>query len=157
NLGTFVSGSVVSVGTLREGVGDASDVDASATEFLGYRRRIERLSLWTTLDGFARARSGEPTFGGSATLYEDYDPAHVRVTATTDVASQSVEGKQVTAVKPRGFVEYSWRATRAFFVLPRLGFDGWYASQTRRPASLKNVDDDVVNTFRNKRQSLAFG
>src|SRR5262249_53935279 len=49
-----------------------------------------------------------------------------------------------------------WRATRDFFVLPRLGFDGWYTTLRTPPQSTNKIDDDVYNVFRFTHNSLAF-
>lgn len=157
SLGTLVFGTVGVYGTLREGLPSvaAADSDGYLGAAVDYRRRVESIGLWTDVGMFGRTRSGSPTAGAIATLYEDADRIHTRITGTGEVLTQSIGG-DVTTFKPRAFLEYSWRATRTFFVLPRLGYDGFYTSLAKAPKSLTNVDDDVYNAYRAKRPTFAF-
>jgi hypothetical protein len=157
DLGVVIAGVTASYGSVRADDPNDTSVDQSIEQYVGYRRRIESLSLWTISQvNIAERPSGAPTYGGSLTLYEDYDPGHFRLTGTLDYGSQLIDGSQVQTINPRGFAEYSWRATRAFFILPRLGFDGWYTTLHQVPKSTTNIDDSVFNAFRTERQTFVF-
>jgi len=157
DLGVIIAGTTASYGSVRADDPNDTSVDQSVEEYVGYRRRIESISLWTISQvNIAERPAGAPTYGGSLTLYEDYDPGHFRLTGTLDYGSQLIEGSQVQTINPRGFAEYSWRATRAFFILPRLGFDGWYTTLHQIPKSTTNIDDSVFNAFRTERQTFVF-
>ncbi len=158
DLGVVIGGLEASYGGVRSDDPNDKSIDQFVEEYIGYRRRIERLSLWTIsqVNVSERPNGAPPTYGGQLTLYEDYDPAHLRLTGTLVYASQAVDGSQVQTINPRGFLEYSWRATRAFFILPRLGFDGWYTTLHQIPKSTTNIDDTVFNAFRTERQTFVF-
>ena len=155
-LGTFQFGTGAVAGTMREG-SDSTDPDRYGFAFVGYRRRIESINLWTAVTGNFRVRDdGQHSQGSSLILYEDLDELHLRVTGTLTLDNQTIDGTSVNTFGPRGFIEYSWRPARTFFILPRLGFDGFYTTYDKTPKSLSNVDDAVYNSFRVKRTSLAF-
>ena len=156
NLGTFELYSSGQYGTLREGDRASKAPDGYVSEQAGYRRRIESWNLTTDVEAFVHTRSGAPTLGGVGTFYEDADKLHLRVTGTVEYATQAIGGTQVSTLAPNGFVEYSWRATRTFFILPRLGYDGYYTNLHKDPSKLNDVDDLVYNEYRFVRDSLAF-
>jgi len=158
SLGTFQFGSGAVAGTMREG-SDSTDPDRYGFAFVSYRRRIESINLWTAVNANGRVRDdGQHSQGGSLILYEDLDELHLRVTGTLTYDNQSIGGTSANTFGPRGFIEYSWRPARTFFVLPRLGFDGFYTTLDKKtpPKSLRDVDDAVYNSFRVQRTSLAF-
>jgi hypothetical protein len=155
SLGTLISTTAGVYQTLRDGTSVKSS-DAFVHQGFAYRRRIESINLTTTLGGFARLRDGESTYGANLILYEDWDTTRLRITGQASVNSQKVGANQEATLQPRGFIEYSWRATNDFFILPRLGYDGWYSTIQKPPASVNEVDDDVFNSFRYSRNSLAF-
>ena len=148
DLGTFEFYTSAEYGTLREGDRASKAPDGYFSEEIGYRRRIETLNLTTDLEGFGHFRDGQPTYGGTFTFYEDADKYHLRFTGTVDYDTQLVEGTQIHTFNPRGFLEYSWRATRSFFILPRLGYDGYYTTLKNVPKNLDDVDDAVFNEYR---------
>lgn len=158
SLGTAVFGAGTLYGTIHEGVPSlpASQGDGYAFLFADYRRRVESIGLWTAFGAYTNVREGESTYGASLVLYEELEKIHTRISGTVRVATQRIDGHPVEAIQPRGFVEYSWRATRDFFALPRLGFDGTYASLLRRPADLSAVDDNVFNPYRARRPTFLF-
>lgn len=156
-LGTAVASGGAVYGTLREGL-PAGPADAFAFVGGDYRRRIESIGLWTDLGGVVHDRTTAPSYAGALTLYEEAERAHVRATATAAYLTQNIAGQPAHTIKARAFVEYSWRATRDFFVLPRLGYDGYYPFlSSRPPKDLTDVDDDVYNPYRYKRQNFVFG
>jgi hypothetical protein len=154
-LGTFVAEVGVVSGRIRQNSPSAW-ADAYAFNLLGYRRRIETLQLWTRAEVFSRSRSSEPTFGAAGALYEDLTQLHLRLTASVKVESQRVAGIQSKSWLTRGFVEYSYRATPKFFILPRLGYDGMYSSVARRPTALAYVDDEIYSPYRLRRPTFLF-
>jgi hypothetical protein len=156
-LGTFWAGTLALHSTINEEDDTDAGRDSHVSIVGGYKRRLESIDLWVGLSGLMRSRTGTPTYGASALFYEDAQRIHLRMTAGADVFRQEVAGVPVQTIAPHGFVEYSWRATRDFFVLPRLGYDGFYTSATKRLSSLSGVDEDVYNYFRAKRPTLLFG
>jgi hypothetical protein len=154
SLGTLIATTSGTFGTFREGAHANRDPDAAITQALTYGRRIESIGLWVALGGLVSAREGAPTYGGTAILYEEYNG--FRATATMLYFGQQVAGADVSSLRPRGFLEYSWRATKNFFVLPRLGYDGYYTNLVTRPTSSVSVDDSVYNAFRFHRNSFAY-
>jgi hypothetical protein len=157
-LGTVVVATGATYGTIRTGLPSASSPDAYVSEALGYRRRIESIGLWTDLEAFGRARSGgEPSYGANAILYEEMEKLHVRLSGSLGSAAQRVQDQLVQTWNPHAFAEYSWRATRDFFVLPRVGYDGVYTSPHLRVNNLSLVDDSVYNAYRVKRPTFLFG
>ncbi len=156
SLGTFEFYTSAQYGTLREGDTASKAADGYVSEQAGYRRRIEPWNLTTDIEGFVHARSGNPTWGGIGTFYEDADKLHLRVTGTVEYATQAIGGTQVSTLLPNGFIEYSWRATRTFFILPRLGYDGYYTNLHKDPSKLNDVDDMVYNEYRFVRDSFVF-
>jgi hypothetical protein len=157
-LGTLESHTGGVAQTLRDGARIDTAPDAYAFQSLTYRRRIESLNLFTLASGVARLRASgaEPTYGGTASLYEDLDQLRLRISATAGAFTQRVEDRTETTLRPRGFVEYNARLASDVFFLPRLGYDGFYSTIRSRPASSRNVDDDLYNGFRVNRSSLVF-
>ncbi len=157
NLGTFVLSSGAIVGTLRQGEPSASQASTFGFLSAGYRRRIERLGLWTDVSGFTRQRLDAPaTFGGNGVLYEDLEQLHLRLSASLGVESQRVLDGNAVAWLSRGFAEYSYRVTPQFFVLPRFGWDQVAMSLAQRPRVASAIDDEVWNPYRSKRSTFVF-
>lgn len=155
-LGTFVAQVAGAYGTDREGSAKSTAPDGFAQTRLGYRRRVESIQLLTAADGILRARDGDPTYGGSLTLYEDASSIHLRVTGTGLLVSQSIGSQRVVTFRPRAFAEYSWRLFRDFFVLPRLGFDGYYTNASSVSGDPRQLDDEVYNAFRLHRNTAFY-
>ena len=154
-IGTFESNSGGVAQTLRDGA-SARVLDAYGFESITYRRRIESINLYTLGSVLARVRDGQPTYGASASLYEDIESLRLRVTGTAGVLTQNVDGTTAYNFQPRGFIEYSGRLASDLFLLPRLGYDGNYSSLKTAPASARDVDDDIYNAFRFHRNTFAF-
>jgi hypothetical protein len=115
------------------------------------------VGLWTVLSGLARVRTASPsTYGALAIAYEDLDRIHVRLSGTLSYKRQDILGQGEHSIQAHGFAEYSWRASPDFFMLPRLGYDGYYSSVARRPFDVTYLDDDVYNWFRAKRPTFVF-
>jgi hypothetical protein len=152
-LGTIESQTGANVTTYRDGVRTGSAFDGYGYQSLTYRRRIESIDLSTLGSGIVRLRDGEPTYAGSLSLYQTID--RLRISGTVGAFAQRVNGAQYT-IRPRAFVEYSGRIASDLFVLPRIGYDGYYTSLESRPASAREVDDDVYNAFRFKRNTFAY-
>jgi hypothetical protein len=158
HLGTFATHGNVVTGTQREGTSKSFDNDTYFSSIAEYRRRIESIDLTATVGGEFRVRGGAPTEGGYLILYEDEGHTRLRFTATATVFTQIVGTERFVSWNPHGFIEYSARLGQEFFVLPRVGFDGYYtnAPQKLPLGSLTNVDDTVYNEYRVTRNSLAF-
>lgn len=156
SLGTFVTQVGGSFGTDREGSAKSTSPDGFVQTRFGYRRRIESIQLWTAGDALLRARDGDPTYGAALTLYEDASSVHLRVTGTGILVTQNVGGQRVTTLRPRAFAEYSWRTFKDFFVLPRLGFDGYYTNAGSGAVDVRQLDDDVYNAFRLHRNTTFY-
>ena len=157
NLGTFVVSTGAVIGTLQQGAPAASRVSSFGFISAGYRRRIERLGLWTDVDGFMRLRTDAPaTYGATTVLYEDLDALHVRLSSSVGVESQQVLDGNAVAWLFRGFAEYSWRVTPDFFILPRFGWDYVGMSLPARPRVAPPIDDEVWNSYRSKRSTFLF-
>jgi hypothetical protein len=158
HLGTFESFSGVNFATIRDGSTVTAALDLYGFEQLFYRRRIESIDLFTEADVLARFRNGNPTYGGSMTLYEDWNATRLRITGTLDTFMQQIDTDNALTLKPRGFVEYSARITPSFYILPRIGYDGYFTTVKTAPkaATLKDIDDDVFNAFRFKRNQFLF-
>lgn len=155
-LGAFEAMTGMLGGTLRDGAPADTAIDIYGFETLTYRRRIESINLYTLATGLFRLRDGSPTYGGAVTLYEDLSALRMRITGTLNAFTQDVGGASEYTLRPRGAIEYSGRVTPAFYILPRLGYDGYYTSLGARPASSKDVDDDIYNGFRFQRNTFAF-
>ena len=156
SLGTVVGAVGADYGTLRQGSAPGATAEGQLFWMLGYRRRLEAIGLWTDVEVFGRARDGEPTYGGTGILYEDLERLHLRLSSTLTAETQQIAGTRTNTWKSRGFAEYSWRVTGDFFVLPRLGYDGWYTSLPSRPTELAAVDDDVYSAYRVRRPTFLF-
>ena len=156
HLGAFEAMSGALGGTLRDGAPSDTAIDIYGFQTVTYRRRIEPINLYTLGTGLLRLRDGAPTYGGAFTLYEDLSVLRLRITGTLNAFAQDVDGSSETTLRPRAAIEYSGRVTPAFYILPRVGFDGYYTSLNARPPSSKHVDDDIYNAFRFERNSFAF-
>lgn len=156
-LGTLETNAGARVGTLRDGARTDSGLDVYGYSSMNYRRRIESIDLFTLASGLVRVRDiDNPTFGGSVSVYEDLDALRLRVTGTAGLFAQRVGTETAYTLRPRGFVEYSGRVSSDFFVLPRIGYDGYYTTLLNQPSSARYVDDDVYNAFRFRRNTFAY-
>jgi hypothetical protein len=156
-LGTLNARSEVRYGTYRDGslVKTPDAADGYFEQAVGYRRRVESLDLWLGAGVLERARDGAaPTFGFSALAYQEI--GRLRIAGWLDYFQQDLGIGQARTLRPRGFVEYSIRLRSNVFLLPRVGWDGYYANLAYRPTVLRGVDDDVYNAYRFARPSLAF-
>jgi hypothetical protein len=156
SLGTVAAALGAVASTMREGQPYSSSPDTYAFGILAYRRRIESIGLWTAAEVFGRARAGEPTYGGTIGGYEEITSLHLRLSAELGLAAQRIDRLVSQTWKPRAFVEYSWRVTHNFFVLPRLGYDGVYTPVPALPKDLSLVDDGVYNQYRAKHPTFVF-
>lgn len=156
SFGTIVSETGAVYGTLREGSAPSTAPDAYVFQSAGYRRRLEAIGLWTDFDAFGRLREGEPSYGAKGLLYEEIESIHLRLSTSLGVTAQNLDDYLEFTWVSRGFVEYSWRATSDFFVLPRLGYDTMFMSLLDSPSDLDRVDDEVYNAYRRKRPTLVF-
>jgi hypothetical protein len=156
SLGTFEAYTGAAGGTLRDGAPADTAVDLYGFETLTYRRRIEPINLYTLVTALGRVRDGAPTLGAAGTLYEDLSALRMRITGTINAFTQEVGNDRAFTLRPRAAIEYSARVTPAFYILPRIGYDGYYTSLEARPTSSKDVDDDMYNGFRFKRNTFAF-
>jgi hypothetical protein len=155
NLGTFNPGASFVLSTLREGVRDSRAPDAYGEFQLSYRRTIESIKLTTFVGGNARIRNDAPSLGGTLSLYENIERYRLRVFGVVNAWTQVYEGARASSVVPRAFIEYSFHATNTFFILPRLGYEGFYTFNPPTKGA-RYLDDDVYNSFRGNRPSLAF-
>jgi hypothetical protein len=146
------------VGTSHDGSAKSTDLDSYFSSVLEYRRRIESIDLTGTLGGEFRLRRGAPTEGGYIILYEDEGHTRLRFTFTGTVFTQIVGTDRYVSYGPHGFIEYSARLGQDFFVLPRIGYDGYYTNAPEKlpNGNLTNVDNTVYDSYRVKRNSLAF-
>ncbi len=156
NLGTLAIEEAYQFGNQREGLNPPRDLDSYLASIIELRRRIESINLTGTLGGVVRLRGGSPTEGGYIILYEDEGHTRLRVTSTTLLFTQRIQNDQIFSLRPRGFIEYSARLGQEFFILPRLGFDGYYTNGPVKIPSSVNVDEDVFNEYRRSRQSMGF-
>ncbi len=159
SFGTLAVETGALYGNIRDAIPGGKGYDGYAFGFVSYRRRIEAIDLWTDFQASGRIRDGGPsTYNFGASFYEDAEKFHLRFTGGVDFFSQRVGDEQVRTFRPHGFAEYSWRVTRSFFVLPRVGYDGFYNSRpSGRTYSLDKVDDDVVNSYRERRSTAGYG
>lgn len=157
NLGTITVRSLARYGTLREGDPRTDEPDTYFEQSVGYRRRIESIDLWTGLTGIYRPREGNDSAGGSLFLYKTVSPLRLRLAAWADVYGQKIGLTDARTWHPHGYVEFSGRVAPNFFLLPRVGYDGFYTNLIEKPISLDNVDDDVFNDFRFHRNTLLYG
>lgn len=155
-LGTFVARATGFQSSLRQGEAAGEVADAYLGTSIGYRRRLESIGLWTSADVLSRQRRGQPTFGIDAMLYEE-TPSRLRFLAAAGYFTQSVAGTAARTIRPRAFVEYSLSVASDLFLLPRLGYDGYYTSIAALPRSTPAVDDDVYSSFRFRRPSELYG
>src|SRR5262249_47067851 len=139
-----------------EGAPSDTSPDSFAFESVAYRRRIESIDLQTIVALQAALRSGEPTESAVLGFYEDWEATRLRITGTALGYTQVIDGSREATIQPRGFIEYSWRVRSNFFILPRLGYDGFYSTLTGTPKSSRDVDDNVYNAFRQHRNTFGF-
>jgi hypothetical protein len=137
----------------REGA-SADAPDAFAQQSIVVHRKLGVDLPWASLGALVRERGGEPSLGGRIALFERI--AEVRVAAAADVHAQSIDGRDVTTIRPRGFLEYGWHALPSLTIFPRAGFDGFYTDLPARPTSARQIDDDVYSPTRFARGSLAY-
>ena len=155
-LGTFEADKGVTAASLHEGSTTATGIDAYFYEGISYQRRIEAPNLYTVIGASLRLRDGSPTYGAEAGFYEDLDRYRLRITGTMTAFSQQAEALNVYSLQANGFVEYSGRVRPDFFILPRIGYDGFYTNLAKAPPSTVNIDDDVYDPFRYVRNTLVF-
>ncbi|MDX2050840.1 MAG: hypothetical protein SFV15_00525 [Polyangiaceae bacterium] len=158
DLGTVTSASGVVVGALPEDT-RANDFRSTYLEQrLEYRRRVDAFDLWLRFGALGRVRldSGPPSFGANALFYQDGDVIPFRFSGHGAIHFQRVEGRTASTFRPRAFVEYSWPVSSGLFLLPRIGYDGFYTSVTDRPSSVADVDDDVFSSYRFSRNTLLY-
>ncbi len=155
-LGTFEADTGVTAASLHEGSTTATGVDAYFFEDLSYQRRIEAPNLYTVVGASLRLRNGPPTYAGEAGFYEDLDRYRLRITGTATGFTQDVDKTHVKTLQANGFLEYSGRIRPDFFILPRLGYDGFYTNLGKAPSSTVDIDDDVYDPFRYVRSTLVF-
>ena len=155
-LGTFEADTGVTAASLHEGSTTATGVDAYFYEDISYQRRIEAPNLYTVIGASLRLRDGAPTYAAEAGFYEDLDRYRLRITGTMTAFSQEAESLNVYSLQANGFVEYSGRVRPDFFILPRIGYDGFYTNLAKAPPSTVNIDDDVYDPFRYVRNTLVF-
>ena len=155
HAGSLESQTGASASTYRDGAKSDTSLDAHGYQSLTYRRRIESINLFTLGSGLVRVREGEPTYAASLSLYEDLDFLRLRLSGTMGAFSQRINNAEYT-LRPRAFVEYSARLASDLFVLPRLGYDGYYTTLDSAPASSRQVDDDLYNAFRFRRNTFVF-
>jgi hypothetical protein len=72
------------------------------------------------------------------------------------VYAQDVYGFDARTARPHAYIEYSGRITPSFYLLPRVGFDGFYTNMESKPTSLVGVDDDIFNDFRFRRPTVLY-
>jgi len=156
-LGTVSVHGLVRGGTFREGDPATNAPDTYFEQSIGYRRRIESLGVWSGLSGTYREHDDQAnSWGASAFVWGQINPIRLRIGAYGDVYGQTINGFEARTVKPHAYVEYSGRITPSFFLLPRVGFDGFYTNVEIRPQSLMGVDDDVFNDFRFRRPTVLY-
>ena len=154
NLGTIVPHVLARYGTLRDG-DLATAADGYLEQGLAYRRHVETLDAWIGFGGIVRERDGNPTLSGSALVYKQF--GRLRIAGWGDYWTQELsDGSRARTVRPRAFIEYSWRLSSNVFLLPRVGMDGYYTNISVEPRSLKDIDDDVFNEFRAKHPTELF-
>lgn len=156
SVGTVTLRSLAKYGTLREGEPAVDEPDHYFEQSVGYRRRVESIDLWTGLTGMYRGREGNDSWGASAFLFKTIDPLRLRIAGWADVWNQKVGFIDGHTWRPHGYIEVSTRPASNFFLLPRVGYDGFYSNLPGKPVTLDNVDDDVYNGFRFKRPTLGY-
>src|SRR5262249_39757713 len=84
-------------------------------------------------------------------------PLRLRLAAWVDGYAQKIGLTDARTFHPHGYAELSLRVTPNLFILPRVGYDGFYSNLLERPISLDAVDDDIYNDFRARRNTLLYG
>lgn len=157
SLGTLSVHALGRTGTLREGDPSLANRDTWFEQTVGYRRRLESIGLWTGLSATLREHQEEAnSWAASAFLWTHIAPARLRIAAFGDLYGQEIGSVDARTLRAHGYVEYSGRITPSLYLLPRLGYDGFYTSLDGRPSSLVGVDDDVFNDFRFRRPTLVY-
>ncbi|MGZ3422918.1 MAG: hypothetical protein ACXVEE_33970 [Polyangiales bacterium] len=157
SVGTVTLRSLARYGTFREGDPRTDAPDTYFEQSVGYRRRIESIDLWTGITGLYRPREGNDSAGASLFLYKTINPLRIRLAGWVDAYGQKIGLTDARTWHPHGYAEFSGRVTSNFFLLPRVGYDGFYTNLLEKPLDLRNVDDDVYNDFRFRRQTLLYG
>jgi len=156
-FGTVAAHGLARVGTFREGDASLKERDAYLEQSIGYRRRIESIGVWTGVTGTLREHQEESSsWGVSAFVWTHIAPARLRIAAFGDAYGQDIGSVDGRTLRPRGYVEWSGRVSPSFYLLPRVGYDGYYTNIETRPSSLVGVDDDVFNDFRFRRPTLLY-
>jgi hypothetical protein len=156
-LGTLSVHGLARTGTLRDGDPSSDALDSYFEQSLGYRRRIESLGVWTGMSASMREHTQLSTsFGASAFAWTHIDPIRLRLAAYGDVFGQNIHGVDARTARPHAYIEYSGRVTPSFYLLPRVGYDGYYTNVDSAPRSLVGVDDDVFNNFRFRRPTMLY-
>ncbi len=155
-LGTVTVQSLGRWGNFRNGDPRNEFSDGYLEQNVGYRRRIESIGLWTGFSALGRARDGHESFGASAFLWGQITPLRLRYAAFADAYGQRVEGVDARTIRPAAYLELSAKVAPSLYLLPRVGYDGFYTNLDTPPLSLTGVDDDVFNTFRFRRQTTFY-
>jgi hypothetical protein len=155
-LGTITLQTQGRYGTFREGDPRKEFSDGYLEQTVGYRRKIESLGIWTGVSALGRAREGRESWGASAFAWTMINPLRLRLAVYGDVFGQTIEDQAQRTFRPRAYAEMSFRVAPSFFVLPRVGYDGFYTTVDSRPVSLTGVDDDVYNGFRFRRPTILY-
>ena len=80
----------------------------------------------------------------------------LRLAGYGDAYGQQIDGFDARTIRPHAYIEYSGRVTPSFYLLPRIGYDGFYTNVENKPTSLVGVDDDVFNDFRFRRPTIIY-
>lgn len=156
NFGTLSVQGKARTGTLRDG-DPSKERDTYFEQSVGYRRRIESIGVWTGLTGLVREHDVQPaSFGASAFAWTHISAIRLRLAAFGDVHGQNIDDFAARTFRPHAYVEFSGRLAPNLFLLPRVGYDGFYTNIERGPRTLTGVDDDVYNSFRFRRPTMLY-
>lgn len=156
-LGTLAVHGLARSGTLREGDPSLAHRDGYLEQSVAYRRRLESIGLWGGVSGiFRQHEERASSFGATAFVWTHVPAARLRFAGFADVYGQRIDGFEGRTVHPRAYAEWSGRVTPGFYLLPRVGYDGFYTNIESRPASLASIDDDVFNDFRYRRPTVFY-
>ncbi|MBX7197425.1 MAG: hypothetical protein K1X94_35580, partial [Sandaracinaceae bacterium] len=157
SFGTLSAHGLVRSGTFREGDPASSERDTWFEQRVGYRRRLESIGLWTGLSASLREHQVEPSsWTAQGFVWTHIPSARLRFAGFGELYGQEIGSVDVTTARLQAYAEWSARVTPSFYLLPRLGYDGFYTSLDARPSSLAGVDDDVFNDFRFRRPTLVY-
>lgn len=155
-LGTLSVSGRARTGTLRDG-DPAKERDTFFEQSVGYRRRIESIGVWTGIGGLLREHEIQgKSFGASAFAWTHINPIRLRLAAFGEVYGQEIDGFAARTFRPHAYAEFSARLAPNVFLLPRIGYDGFYTNIEQGPKTLTGVDDDVYNNFRFRRPSVLY-